>query len=276
MGKLIITVSPGGRAANVASQPDMSDPTIQAQAAEDAYNAGASIVHIRGNRAPGASGLNEPDMDHWRAITDRIHARTDLIVNFGVAAMSPEVRARLLTLHPDAGSFLVGHHFTGMMVPPVDQQALARIHMEAGVLPELEIFRACDVWNMNQLIKAGLLKPPYCGTLFFNWEGINWSPATPLELDARLAVLPPEMHWTATARGPEHLKIMAHAIMRGGHVRTGLEDNVEFAGGRVPESNAQLVEWLVRLARDLGREVASPQEAREMLGLPRSPETPLA
>jgi len=124
---------------------------------------------------------------------------------------------------------------------------------------------------MRQLVQAGLLEPPFCGTLFFNWEGINWSPATRLELEARLAVIPESMHWTVTTRGAEHQNMLAHAIMLGGHVRTGLEDNVELAPGRPAASNAELVEWVVRLAHDLGREVATPAEAREMLGLPRTP-----
>ncbi len=276
MDKLVITISPSGSAANRPSQPDMRVPKLHADAAVESFNAGASIVHLRGTRLvenpeipPGRRG---PALDNWREVTSLIRSRCDIVINYGSAAMELSVRKPLLALKPEAGSFLTGHHHLGMLVPVEFQQQSARDHLEAGVLPEVEIFSSGGIGNMKALIKAGLLHPPYCATLFFNWSAYVSVPPTLLELQSRLASLPPDTHWTVCARGPGELEMAAHAIMLGGHIRVGLENNVELPPGRPASSNGELVERIVRLAHDLGREVATPQEARKMLGLPRKPE----
>lgn len=280
MNKLIITVSPSGAAPNLPSQPDMKDPKLHADAVLEGFNAGASVVHIRGTSRPGddPSGIHGhgPDLDNWREVTRLVRSRCNIVVNFGSSAMEPRARKPLLALKPEAASFLVGHHYSGMAVPVEFQRQLALDHLEAGVLPEVEIFHTGDMANLNMLIKTGVMRPPYCVTLFFNYTHYYTVPTTLPQLLNQLALLPPNAHWTVCVKGPMHLDMAAHAIALGGHVRTGLESEVELAPGRPAKSQGECVERIVRLAQDLGRQVATSQEARDILGLPRKPEKPNA
>lgn len=280
MPKLIITVSPSGRAPNLPSQPDMRVPKLHADAVLEGFHAGASIVHLRGTRVTNdpkiPQGLRGPDLDNWKEVTSLVRSQSDIVVNFGSSAMEPDVRKPLLALHPDAGSFLVGHHYGGMAVPAEKQRRSALDHLAAGVLPEVEIFHTGDLANLNLLIRTDVLRPPYCATLFFDYTKYYAVPATLAQLQNLLALLPPNTHWTVCVKGPQHLEMAAHAIALGGHVRTGLENEVELAPGRPARTQAECVERIVRLAQDLGRPVATPQEARAMLGLPRKPEKPNA
>jgi len=276
MTKLVITVSPSGAAANLPSQPDMSVPKLHADAVLEGFHAGASIVHLRGTRVSDdpkiPQGQRGPAIDNWREATELVRSRSDIVINFGSSAMEPDVRKPLLALKPDAGSFLVGHHYGGMAVPFEKARRAARDYLEAGVLPEVEIFHTGDTANLNMLVKTGVLRPPYCVTLFFDYTSYYAVPPTLAQLQNQLALLPPNTHWTVCVKGPKHLEMAAHAIALGGHVRTGLENEVELAPGRPAKSQGECVERIVRLAQDLGRQVATPQEARAMLGLPRKPE----
>lgn len=275
--KLILTVVPCGRG-RMPDPPDMADARTQAQAALEAYQAGASVAHLHGNMRQDSG--REPDFEHWAELTRLVRNRSDMIVQFGRAVMSPMVRKRLLELGPDMGSFLLGHHDilinSGQALHALctqeEQAESARYHLEAGVLPECEVWHAGNLWNMRRLIEAGLLRPPFYATLFLGWPGGHWAPASPQELLSRVAALPPDTHWGLSVKGPQQVGLHALAITLGGHVRVGFEDNAELYPGVPARSNAQLVERIVRLARELGREVATPAEARAILGLPRARE----
>lgn len=267
--KIAITVSPSGRSSLPGSpQTDTRDTNAHAAAALEGINAGAAIVHVRGGNIPGGGG---PNLDRWRQLTELIRSKSNAIVNYGSSAMSPPVRKTLLTLKPDAGSVLVGHHFGGTSMSFENQQQYLIDHLAAGVLPEIELFHSGDVANMNRLIETGLLRPPYCVTVFLNYNAYYRVPPTVQQLEAMLALLPTNTHWTLNVKGEKQFEMAAYAISRGGHVRTGLENNVEVAG-RPAKSNAECVERIVQIARSLGREIASPADARQALALPRTPE----
>ncbi|OFW17142.1 MAG: hypothetical protein A3H29_01100 [Acidobacteria bacterium RIFCSPLOWO2_02_FULL_67_21] len=275
--KLCITVSPSGQGSFVPAPPGPRTIAAHADAALQGFNAGAAIVHLRGERVTQdpkvPQGRRGPNIENWRQLTEAVRSRCDIVINYGSSAMEPAVRKPLLALKPEAGSFLVGHHYGGMAVTRENQRQYAIDHLEAGVLPEVEIFHTGDLANLNALIDTGLLRPPYCVTLFLEYERDYYRvPATLLQLQSMLELLPPNTHWTACVRGPKHLEMAAHAIALGGHVRTGLENDVELAPGRPARTQAECVERIVQLARSVGREVATPREARQMLGLPRKPE----
>ncbi len=274
--KLCITVSPSGQGRLAPAPPGPRTIAQHAAAALEGRNAGAAIVHLRGDRVTQdpkvPQGLRGPNMEHWRQLTEAVRSQSDIVINFGSSAMEPSVRKPLLALKPEAGSFLVGHHYGGMAVPRENQRQYAVDHLEAGVLPEVEIFHTGDLANLNALIGTGLLRPPYCVTLFLEYERDYYRvPATLLQLQSMLELLPPNTHWTLCTRGPKHLEMAAHAIALGGHVRTGLENDVELAPGRPARTQGECVERIAQLARSLGRDVATPAEARRMLGLPRTP-----
>jgi 3-keto-5-aminohexanoate cleavage enzyme len=202
-----------------------------------------------------------------------VRSRSDVIINYGSAAMIPSVRKELLTLRPDAGSVLVGHHYGGLPMPFEAQKESIINHAAAGVLPEIEVFHGGDAANLLRLVDAGLLRPPYCVTIFMNYNAYYRVPPTPTQLEAMLELMPPGTHWTVCVDGEKHLDMAAYAMARGGHVRTGLENSFELSPGRPPKTQAECVERIVQMARAMGREIASPKEARQALGIPRKPET---
>jgi 3-keto-5-aminohexanoate cleavage enzyme len=276
--KLVITLSPSGQSTLLprSSQTQDSDVNTHAAAALDGINAGAAIVHLRGASRNVAQGpgmvLNEPDLTNWQQLTEAVRSKSNVIINYGASAMTPPVRKTLLTLKPEAGSFLVGHHYGGLPVPSEAQRQYAIDYLSAGVLPEVEVFHTGDVANLLALVETGLLRAPYCVTVFLNYSRYYQVPPTPLQLEAMVAMLPPRTHWTVCVRGSKHLDIAALAIAKGGHVRTGLENDVELSPGRPARTQAECVERILQLARSMGREIASPDDARQLLAVPRKPE----
>ncbi len=275
--KLVITLSPSG-AGSLLPQRGPRDVRAHAAEALEGINAGAAIVHLRGAsknvaQKPHQNLINLPDMEDWRQLTEAVRSKSSVIINYGASAMTPDVRKQLITtLKPDAGSFLVGHHYGGLTLLPDIQKQFAVDHLAAGVLPEVEVFHTGDVANFNDLVAQGLLKPPYCVTVFLDYSRYYKVPATVQQLEAMVALLPPNTHWTICVRGPKHLEMAAIAITMGGHVRTGLENDVELSPGRPAKTQGECVERIVQLARSLGREIATIAEARQQLALPRKPE----
>ncbi len=265
MDKLIITAVPGG------GTDETRAAALQAAASVDACSMGASVAHLRARLSP----TREPDVDDWLRLVDRIRSRCDMLLQFGRVTMPPKVRRKLLELRPDAATFLLGHHDIINAEGPLhglctfeDQQEIAGDCLELGVLPECLVNRAGNAWNLRRLIDQGLLRPPFYATITLGAAGGEWSPATPRELLKRVRMLPPGTVWGVAVQGPERLALNALAISLGGHVRLALEANAADPDGARRRNQAAL-QALIRLAGDLGRDVASPTEARRMLGLPR-------
>jgi 3-keto-5-aminohexanoate cleavage enzyme len=277
MNKLIVTVTPSGADPHDPTHFELAnDPKRHADAIMDAFHAGASIVHIRGavkaEKNPDPLRGRAPEFDSWKEVTELVRSRCNIMINYGLSAMQPAVRKPLFALKPEAASFLVGHHYSGLPVLPDFQREAALNHLEAGVLPEVEVFHTGDMANWNALIKTGLLRPPYCVTLFFEYQPYYPVPPTVTLLQGLLSMMPENAHWTLNVKGPKHLDMAAQTIALGGHVRTGLENGVELSPGRYARTQAECVERIVQLAKSLGREIATPDEARQILGLPRKPE----
>jgi uncharacterized protein (DUF849 family) len=211
LNKLIITVSPSGADPHQTSSTDIAkDPKRHADAILEGFHAGASVVHIRGASAveknPDVLHGHGADLNNWKEVTDLVRSRCNIVINYGSSAMEPPVRKPLLALKPEAASFLVGHHYTGMAVLPDFQRQSALNHLEAGVLPEVEIFHTGDMANLNALIKTGVLRPPYCVTLFFNYDAYYAVPPTLPLLQGQLGLMSANAHWTICAKGPNTWK----------------------------------------------------------------------
>jgi 3-keto-5-aminohexanoate cleavage enzyme len=139
-----------------------------------------------------------------------------------------------------------------------------------GVKIEVEAFHYGGVWNAMRMVEKGLMKPPVWVTFFLGWKGGCWTPPTPKAMVYMADHCPPHFVWNTSVMDPvEHWKVLTAAIMLGGHVRVGMEDNPFITPGKYARSNAELVEKIVRIARDVGREIASPNEARGIAGLVR-------
>jgi 3-dehydrocarnitine:acetyl-CoA trimethylamine transferase len=150
---------------------------------------------------------------------------------------------------------------------PRNAKIMAKAIRGAGVLPELEVFDSGDLQLAHQLLADGVLaRPP----LFQIVLGIrNGFPATPETLLYAKSLLPADAMWAAMGIGRMEFPIVAQACLLGGHVRVGLEDNLYLSKGVLAPSNAALVERAAQLVELLGRSVATPAEARAMLGVKR-------
>lgn len=136
---------------------------------------------------------------------------------------------------------------------------------EYGVKPEVEVFDTGMIANALRLVNRGLLVPPLHFDLVMGVPG--GAPATPKDLLHMVESLPTGSTWSVAGIGKAELPLGVMAVILGGHVRVGFEDNIYYSKGVLADSNAQLVERVARMGRELGRETATPAEARAMLGL---------
>jgi len=137
-----------------------------------------------------------------------------------------------------------------------------------GVKVEVEAFHTGAFWNLRYVRERGLLPDPAWTTLFLGWPGGTWTPPTPQGLIFMVENLPENCIWNVSVMDPPtQWKILTQAITMGGHVRVGWEDNPYLPNGELATSNAQLVETIVKIARELGREIATPEEARRIMGI---------
>lgn len=132
------------------------------------------------------------------------------------------------------------------------------------IKPELEIYDPADIKYLNLFISRGIIKKPYWISALFNGNGTFPMPELMMTM---MRALPPESLMSIIGIGAAQFPMLAMGIVLGMHVRVGLEDNVMYAPGELAKSNAQMVERVVRLAKELGRPIATPTQAREMMGL---------
>lgn len=142
---------------------------------------------------------------------------------------------------------------------------LARETLVRGIKPELEVFEVGMVEICNRFLEKGLLKPP----LHFQFVlgVLGGMPATAKSLLHLSEILPQGSTWSVIGIGPGQLPMAMMALAMGGHVRVGLEDNIYYSKGVLAKNNAQLVERVVRIAREFGRDIATSQESRKILSL---------
>ena len=135
---------------------------------------------------------------------------------------------------------------------------------EQGIKPEFEMFDIADVKYLNRLAKDGTAKTPYWVSMLFNGNGTI---PTPDMMLAATRALPDNSLLNVIGIGAAQFPMLAMAMILGHHVRVGLEDNVFYAPRELAQGNGQMVERVVRLARELGRPIATPEQARKMMGL---------
>ena len=263
-------------------------PVEIANSAIEAARAGATIVHIHvrepGSRAPSMRyELYEEAVDRIRqaGCEALINLTTGAGARFMPGAVDPLVPdpASTLTnwekrvshvsaLKPDICSLDVGSMNFGEHVfvnTPADLSAMAAAIRDTGTKPELEVFEIGHIRLAKHLIERGLIVAP---PLFQICLGIPWgAPATSETMLAMRDQLPPGAVWAAFGIGAAQFPMVAQAVLFGGHVRVGLEDNLYLRRGVLAPSNAALVEQAVRIVEQLGKSVATPDEARGILNL---------
>ena len=274
MDKLIITCAPLGAEVTKGDNPAVPyTPEEVAQSAIAAVKAGASIIHLHAREEDGT-----PSQDPLLFLEScrRIKAETDAILQIstgGAVTATTEERLAPLDHAPlvellEMASFTCGTVNFGddvFMNSPSFLVALARKLKQVGLKPEIEVFETGMIANAMRLIKAGELSHPLHFDFVLGVPGAM--PGGFRDLLHLVDALPSLCTWSVAGVGSRQLPLATMAIMMGGHVRVGLEDNLYYKKGELAQSNAQLVERIVRLARELGREVATPAEAREILGI---------
>jgi 3-keto-5-aminohexanoate cleavage enzyme len=244
-------------------------PEEIADDAKRCCRAGASVVHVHARDDAG-----KPTLDP--AVFLRIHhlisARSDVIVQLstgGRADMDAEARAiPVRRIRPEMASLTTGSvNFPDQVYANSTEvvEYLARVMQEAGTKPEMEIFESGMINNAYRLVERGLATPPLHFDFVLGIQG--GQPATPRTLLFLTETLPADATWTVAAIGRWQLPLATMAIVLGGHVRVGLEDNLYYRRG-VLATNEQLVARIARIAAELGRDMATPEEARAILGLP--------
>lgn len=270
MEKLIITAALTGAEVTRADNPNLPiTPAEIAEAAYECYEAGASIVHLHVRHA---DGTPTQDGAVYKETIERIKEKCDIIIQVstgGAVGMSAEERLQPVYLKPEMATLTTGSVNFGNNVflnPPAYLKQFARVMQEHGVKPEIEVFDVGMINNALHLVKQGLLKEP----LHFDFVmGVPGGiPATIKNLLHLVESIPQGSTWSVAGVGRAELTLATAAVLLGGHVRVGFEDNIYFARGVLAESNAQLVERVVKIARLHYRDIATPQEARSILGMP--------
>jgi 3-keto-5-aminohexanoate cleavage enzyme len=269
MQKLIITAALTGAEVTKKQQPNLPvTPDEIAEAAYEAYKAGASIVHIH---ARDKDGNSTQDYEVYKEIKEKIEAKCPVIFQpstGGAVWHTPEERLQPVELRPEMATLSTGTCNFGPDVFMNSQEYIekfAKRMKELGVKPEIEVFERGMINNALTLVKKGLIDEP----LHFDFVmGVPGAISGEIrDLLYLVESIPKGSTWTVAGIGRYELPLATAAILLGGHVRVGFEDNIYYRKGELAKSNAQLVERIVRLANELGRQVATPDEAREILGL---------
>jgi 3-keto-5-aminohexanoate cleavage enzyme len=279
---LIITVAPTGAFQGKEANPNLPEqPEEIAKATYEAWNEGAAIVHIH---ARDKSGRPTSDPDILREIDQRIRdLKCDIIIQHSTASdyiprLSEDRRIKAIEMNPEMASLDItiprmitfgGKESIYITTLPEIEYG-AKVMLEKGIKPELEVFNPVLMEDVYYLIERGLLTKPYWISFVMGMRRINraymsYSPKLLMQL---IDLLPPDSMFTVMGVGADELPATTQSILLGGHLRVGLEDNIYYRKGELAESNAQLVARAVRIARELGCEIASPEEARKMLNIP--------
>jgi 3-keto-5-aminohexanoate cleavage enzyme len=269
MEKLIITVAPTGSLPTKEMTPHV--PITPQEIIETGIRceaAGAAIIHVHARNPQ--DGSASADYAVFEEISHGLREQTNLIIQIstgGRAGMDYEQRCERLRLRPEMASLTTGsvNFPTSVYENSPDLiQALARDMLELGIKPEIEVFDLSMINNGILLAREGLVNPPLHFDFVMGLKG-----AIPAGIDHLVHLknsVPPDATWTVAGVGPAQLPMNLHAVIMGGHVRVGLEDNIYYKKGQLA-TNEALVERMVRFSAELGREVATPDEARVMLRL---------
>jgi uncharacterized protein (DUF849 family) len=288
--KVIVTVAPTGGMATKSMNPNL--PTQPREIADDTYrcyNAGASVVAVHARR-PDDQATCDPAI--YSEINRLIRDKCDIILNNstgggingdmvreldnGLWEIMWEERLRgmegdgveMCTL--DAQTVIASFEGKEILVatPPSRIRQIALMMKERGIKPEWEVFGLADiVQDVQRALNEGLDEAPHFINIVIGANAFQGAlPYTPRLLQTMVDHLPKQTVFNVSAIGAAQLPAAMNSLLLGGHVRVGLEDNLYYRQGQLA-TNVQLVERLVRLVREMGYEPATPEEAREIIGL---------
>lgn len=271
--KVILTVATTGAWPTKEITPYV--PIEPAEIAEEVYacwKAGASIAHIHVRDDAAKASM---DYDKFAAAVSLIRAREDcdIVLNLttsGGIGMADEVRMKpFVELKPEMASYDCGsmnwQHNCVFENSPAFLEKLGNTMQAAGVKPEIEIFDVGMIYNALYYLKKGVLKAPLHFQFVLGAAG--GMPATVENLVYLKSLIPEGSTWSALGIGKGHLPILYTALALGGNIRVGMEDNIMYSKGQLATSNVEFVERAKRIIHEFGKEVATPDETRQILGL---------
>jgi 3-keto-5-aminohexanoate cleavage enzyme len=268
--KTILTVATTG-----SSPKKMDTPYIPLQPEEIAdevyacYQAGASVAHIHVRDDEGNASMS---FEKFEQTVKLIRERCDIVLNLTTSGLglSDEIRMKpFIELKPELASYDCGsmnwQNRTVFINEPSFLEKLGTTMKANNVKPEIEVFDAGMVYNALYYLKKGILENP------LHFQFVLGSPggmtATVENLVFLKSLIPADATWGAFGIGKNHLPILYTALALGGNVRVGMEDNIYYAKGQLAKSNVEFVERAKGIVHELGREVATPDETRKILGL---------
>jgi 3-keto-5-aminohexanoate cleavage enzyme len=295
MPPLIISVAITGGVHGKEVNPILPEsPEEQSDQTYECYKAGASVVHIHA-RAKDNRSMTSSDSEDYKMINAMIRERCpDIIINNttgGSPGLTSEQRMASLYANPELASLNCGPFVFQMTLkerkPPLtgrpedflldacvpvsygETELYARTMKEKGIKPELEVYNEGQFWLVNNLINKKLIDPPYVIQFVMGFQTGTYP--TPKNVLSMIEQLPRKSIFECIGVGPFQVPMILMGMIMGGHVRVGTEDNVYLERGKLAERNVQFVERVVRLAREMGREVATPAVSRKMLGISEKP-----
>jgi len=271
MEKVILTVATTG------AWPTKKDsPYIPLQPEEIAdevfacYQAGASVAHIHVRDDEDKASMN---FEKFEKSVKLIRERCDIVLNLttsGGLGLTDEERMKpFIELKPEMASYDCGSmnwaHSSVFINSPSFLEKLGVTMRENGVKPEIEVFDAGMVYNAEYYLNKGILDSPA------HYQFVLGAPggmtATVENLVFLKNLIPKDATWSALGIGKGHLPILYTALALGGNIRVGMEDNIFYSKGVLAKSNVEFVERVKRIAAEMGKEIATPDEARQILGL---------
>ncbi|OFZ99326.1 MAG: hypothetical protein A3H35_04925 [Betaproteobacteria bacterium RIFCSPLOWO2_02_FULL_62_17] len=289
MDKLIVTVAPTSNFHGKEANPALPfSPQEVADAVHECWNEGASIAHIHGRNEAGLP-TNDPAFfqEADRLIRER---KSDIVLQHSMAPANPMllglkegdindgIRTTTTTPPPEMASLEVAPsniiadgRVYNMLWDRLWARKTAQYLKDKGIKPEVEIYNNSDMDDLDYLIDQGVLNKPYYASFVLGMHKVNnqASRYSPRHLMHLVDLLPRDCIFSVLGIGPAEFQAATLSMLLGGNVRVGFEDNIYIERGKLAKSNAELVRKIVRIGRELGREIASPAEAREMLGIPR-------
>lgn len=277
---LVITVAPTGAEVTRVDNPHVPyTPEEIAAEVKRSFEAGAAICHLHIREDDGTPSAR-PEV--WHETIERIRVSCPGIIVMvstgGAITMNEQERLAGLSAHPDMASLTTGttNFGDGVFYNPLPMvRRFAQRMAEANIRPEVEIFDVGMIATAQRLVREGLLREPLHFNIMLGVPGAL--PGTPEHLLHVVRTLPANASWSAAAVGRYQRQVIGLAILLGGHVRVGFEDNVKLTRTRLARSNADFVKYTAALARAYGRPLATPDQARILLGIPaRAHELPKA
>lgn len=270
MDPLVITVAPVGAEVTRDNTPYI--PLTPQEIADECYrawNEGASVAHLHARDKDG-NATQDPEV--YREIIRLVSARTDMVIQVstgGAVGMAVEERLGPVSLKPEMATLTCGsvNFGDGIFVNSLaDMEIFAAAIRQNGVVPEMEVFDAGMVENARRLhLKKLIDLPGHFDFVMGVPGGISGDPRNLMHL---VSLMPQDgSTWTVAGIGRNELPLGAMAVILGGHVRVGFEDNIYYSRGVLARSNAELVARIARLAAEMGRPVARPDDARKILRL---------